>query len=132
MFRKSSGVRLHPNTLPQLRDPIAGCKSGSSIPRPSSFALRLPRSTRQKAVELAQNDGMSLNQFITLAVTEKIVRLEPLSTGQSPQNVTLYAENTVLLAWPGSGRCDAKHLALTTYARVVHPFWLSFVQDGVT
>jgi predicted HicB family RNase H-like nuclease len=43
---------------------------------PSSFPLRLPRSIREQAVESAQNEGQSLNQFITLAVTEKIVRLE--------------------------------------------------------
>lgn len=46
---------------------------------PSSFPLRLPRSTRQRAVELAHNEGLSLNQFIVLAVTEKIVRLELLN-----------------------------------------------------
>ena len=45
---------------------------------PSSFPLRLPKSTRLQAIELAQNEGLSLNQFITLAVTEKIVRLERL------------------------------------------------------
>lgn len=43
---------------------------------PSSFPLRLPRSTRERAIEVAQKEGLSLNQFITLAVTEKIVRLE--------------------------------------------------------
>jgi hypothetical protein len=46
---------------------------------PTSFALRLPASTRLQAIEGAKKEGMSLNQFITLAVAEKTVRmiLEP-------------------------------------------------------
>lgn len=43
---------------------------------PAVFALRLPKSTRRQANELAKQEGLSLNQFITLAVAEKIVRLE--------------------------------------------------------
>jgi hypothetical protein len=44
--------------------------------RPMSFPLRLPFSTRRQAVEIAQREGLSLNQFISLAVAEKITRLE--------------------------------------------------------
>ena len=40
------------------------------------FPLRLPKSTRLEATEVASHQGLSLNQFITLAVTEKIVRME--------------------------------------------------------
>lgn len=40
------------------------------------FALRLPKSTRFTAVEFAKTEGLSLNQFIALAVAEKIVRME--------------------------------------------------------
>lgn len=43
---------------------------------PAVFALRLPRSTRRQAHEMAKQEGLSVNQFITLAVAEKIVRLE--------------------------------------------------------
>jgi hypothetical protein len=43
---------------------------------PAVFALRLPRSTRRQANEMAKQEGLSLNQFITLAVAEKIVRME--------------------------------------------------------
>lgn len=43
---------------------------------PTVFPLRLPRSTRQEATEIAKREGLSLNQFITLAVAEKIVRIE--------------------------------------------------------
>ncbi len=41
-----------------------------------SFPLRLCPSTRQQATKLAQHDGISLNHFISLAVAEKISRLE--------------------------------------------------------
>ena len=42
----------------------------------TSFPLRLPSSTRNQADEIARSEGISLNQFITLAIAEKIVRLE--------------------------------------------------------
>lgn len=41
-----------------------------------TFPLRLPRTTRFQANELAQREGLSLNHFISLAVAEKIARLE--------------------------------------------------------
>jgi hypothetical protein len=44
--------------------------------RPGSFPLRLPVSMRFRAVDLAHQEGLSLNQFISLAVAEKITRLE--------------------------------------------------------
>ena len=44
--------------------------------RALSFPLRLCPSTRLQATKLAQNDNISLNHFISLAVAEKISRLE--------------------------------------------------------
>ena len=44
--------------------------------RPISFPLRLPFTTRRQAIEIAHREGLSLNQFISLAVAEKITRLE--------------------------------------------------------
>lgn len=44
--------------------------------RAMSFPLRLCPSTRLQATKLAQADGISLNHFISLAVAEKITRLE--------------------------------------------------------
>ncbi len=41
-----------------------------------SFPLRLGTSIRQQAADLAQNEGISLNHFISLAVAEKISRME--------------------------------------------------------
>lgn len=47
--------------------------------RPVSFPLRLPFSTRRQAIEIAESEGLSLNQFISLAVAEKITRLEHMA-----------------------------------------------------
>ena len=44
--------------------------------RALSFPLRLCPSTRQQATKLAQHDSISLNHFISLAVAEKISRME--------------------------------------------------------
>jgi hypothetical protein len=41
-----------------------------------TFPLRLPSSLRECANDLAHKDGISLNHFISLAVAEKISRLE--------------------------------------------------------
>lgn len=40
------------------------------------FPLRLPISVHGKATDFAQREGMSLNQFVTLAIAEKLTRLE--------------------------------------------------------
>lgn len=44
------------------------------------FALRLPVSIHDQAEKCADLEGTSLNQFITLAVAEKLVRLEHQAT----------------------------------------------------
>jgi hypothetical protein len=41
-----------------------------------TYPLRLAASLRDMASQLAQTDGVSLNHFISLAVAEKISRLE--------------------------------------------------------
>lgn len=57
--------------------------------RALSFPLRLCASVRQQATQLAQNDGISLNHFISLAVAEKISRMEHTNwlrqQGKGPQ-----------------------------------------------
>jgi hypothetical protein len=50
---------------------------------PRVFCLRLPYLERQKALEIAMREGISLNHFISLSVAEKIARLEVLSFGPS-------------------------------------------------
>jgi hypothetical protein len=58
--------------------------------KPGSFPLRLPFSIRRQANDLAQKDGLSLNQFISLAVAEKITRLEHLSWVDRVSNLDLH------------------------------------------
>jgi predicted HicB family RNase H-like nuclease len=48
-----------------------------------SFALRLPTSIHEQAEKCADLDGTSLNQFITQAVSEKLIRME----SQAAQNI---------------------------------------------
>ena len=45
----------------------------------STYPLRLPKSLKDKVAKVARQDGSSINQFITIAVAEKISVLE---TGQ--------------------------------------------------
>lgn len=45
--------------------------------RKQSFLLRLPFSVREQATLLAREEGTSLNHFISLAVAEKISRMNP-------------------------------------------------------
>lgn len=52
--------------------------------KPSSFPLRLPLTVRQRAIDLAQHEGISLNQFISLAVAEKIARMEKVRWQAEP------------------------------------------------
>ena len=44
----------------------------------NTFPLRLSASSRRRAIDLANEEGISLNQFIVLATVEKIARLELL------------------------------------------------------
>ena len=41
----------------------------------STLSVRLPESLHKKIKELAEQEGVSMNQFITLAVSEKISAL---------------------------------------------------------
>jgi len=50
--------------------------------RRMTYPLRLAASLRDMANHLAQRDGVSLNHFISLAVAEKISRLESETLNQ--------------------------------------------------
>ncbi len=41
----------------------------------STLSIRLPESLHKRLKEMAQKDGVSMNQFITLAVSEKVSSL---------------------------------------------------------
>jgi len=42
----------------------------------STYPLRLPKSLKEEVVKMAKRDGTSLNQFISMAVAEKLSALE--------------------------------------------------------
>ena len=42
----------------------------------STYPLRLPKSLRDKVARVAKRSGSSINQFITIAVAEKVPVLE--------------------------------------------------------
>lgn len=42
----------------------------------STYPLKLPRSVKEAAAQLAKEDGVSLNQFIAAAVAEKVGSLK--------------------------------------------------------
>jgi len=47
----------------------------STAPRFATFAPRLPASLKAAAEKVAKEDGTTLNQFITVAVAEKLAAL---------------------------------------------------------
>ncbi len=46
----------------------------------STYPLRLPKSLKDQVAKVAKRDGTSINQFIAIAVAEKISALEKNST----------------------------------------------------
>jgi hypothetical protein len=48
--------------------------------RKQCFLLRLPSTIRESASEMAQSEGTSLNHFISIAVAEKLSRMEQRMT----------------------------------------------------
>jgi uncharacterized protein (DUF1778 family) len=44
----------------------------------SALSLRLPKSLHEQLRELAKEDGMSVNQFIMLAVAEKVASISTI------------------------------------------------------
>jgi hypothetical protein len=49
---------------------------GAKIMSKSTYPLKLPQSLKAAAVRLAREDGVSLNQWITVAVAQKVGAVE--------------------------------------------------------
>jgi hypothetical protein len=62
--------------------------------RASQYPLRLPRSLKASAKAMAGLDGLSLNQFICLAVAEKVQRVEEGARASSPENRQVESQHT--------------------------------------
>jgi hypothetical protein len=52
-----------------------------------SFPLRLAKSLKDRARLLAIQEGVSLNHFISLAVVERVGRLEAATVGKAPPSL---------------------------------------------
>ena len=52
---------------------------------PNSFPLRMTPTMRRQVDHLAKREGVSLNQFISLAVAEKVMRMEGYSLSDGPE-----------------------------------------------
>ncbi len=50
----------------------------------NSFPLRMTATMRSQIEHLAKREGISLNQFISLAVAEKVMRMEGYSLTEGP------------------------------------------------
>lgn len=44
--------------------------------QPTSYPLRLPQSLKEAVAQAAEREGISINQFITLALAEKLAVLD--------------------------------------------------------
>jgi HicB family len=57
------------------------CRQMSTNPssNTSRFSLRLPRSLEQAALRLSKQDGTSMNQFVAMAVAEKVAAIDAVS-----------------------------------------------------
>ena len=44
--------------------------------KPATYPLRLPRSIRAAVARIAKQEGTSVNQFVVMAVAEKLAALE--------------------------------------------------------
>jgi hypothetical protein len=82
---------------------VIGNQKGRGVPEgvittqpkaPPVFPLRLPLSTRIEAAEIAERQRISLNQFILLAVAEKIARLS-CRTPERPNNSHTHSRNAL-------------------------------------
>ncbi|MCB0030453.1 MAG: toxin-antitoxin system HicB family antitoxin [Anaerolineales bacterium] len=45
----------------------------------SAFSIRLPKMMHEQVRELAQEEGISINQFVLLALAEKIAALQTIN-----------------------------------------------------
>jgi hypothetical protein len=63
-----------------------GKKNAANVP--TKFALRLMPSVRIGAERISASEGVSLNQFINLAIAEKVARLEHAQWAASRKPIT--------------------------------------------
>lgn len=68
------------------------------MPGSSTYPLRLPKSLKSQLARIAKREGVSVNQFITMAVAEKVSALETARFFvERSQGADLEAFRTLLL-----------------------------------
>ena len=68
----------------------------------STYPLRLPRSIRAGVERVSRQDGTSINQFVSIAVAEKLAMLEA---------ETYFSEREARADAPGYGRIVCRDLS---------------------
>ena len=58
----------------------------------SALSLRLPKSLHEQLREVAQEEGISVNQFVMLAVAEKVAALESTKAAQAERLQAIAAD----------------------------------------
>jgi hypothetical protein len=76
--------------------------------RKQSFLLRLPPTLREQAVAIAQEEGISLNHFIGLALAEKVSRMQQRSA-DIPRGLPLPPEAPAVMR-PGVDRSQVPYM----------------------
>lgn len=95
---------------------VAAIESGHHIPEPlttprgysGNLALRLPKSLHRRAVQYASRDGVSLNQYIVMALAERVGSAISLSSGamRTPTSQVLQYPTTATAKTPNSYRVN--------------------------
>jgi hypothetical protein len=93
-YQSSPGTR---EKVRNSRIEVLGVMKKKNI-RPATFPLRLPMTMRHQANDLAQREGLSLNHFISLAVAEKIVRME--NSNRTDNSIILGSTRAIEWAYP--------------------------------
>jgi predicted HicB family RNase H-like nuclease len=68
--------------------------SPDRTPQVTQFPLRLAKSLRETAKEIAEREGISLNHFISIAVAEKVSRIESQASSAMGQASSKKESNT--------------------------------------
>lgn len=77
--------------------------------QPATYALRLPRSLKAAVAEVVKRDGTSINNFITLAIAEKLSAMETVRFLRNVEIAPMWILSTAFLTG-----MEEKHRVLVT------------------
>lgn len=77
----------------------------------ATYPLRLPRSLKEAVNEAANNDGVSINQFIAIAVAEKLAAMKTARFfTERQQRADMDAFKSILTRQGGQDPCEGDEL----------------------